>query len=275
MNKNYLGVKLTIFFLLLSGVSCNRNVAAVSGVDRNDEISYKDTRSNADVLPLYHLNHSSYQEAAESPVLFSYLVKSTYTVRAYATKSEHVGLVNKTKGDPNKVYVGENVAGFVYSFDVARLLCSKDSFGKGRQHNPDSIERFQIFVPFGKFFYEDYRIGREYLIFLERIPIAEKLWERYEVERKAKFFRAYEGNISIFTMDQGSIEGPPRRGIIDLTNNRHKKLVERVESVCQALRVRRVGKKLENLRRLADSPDEELRENAEYAIRWFSSRKPH
>lgn len=215
----------------------------------------------------------------EAPVLFEYLSNSDFVTFAVPQKVEPVAKLHMKKRDAERVDrgeirvdLGETNAGLLYSFRVEKTLCSSDFFANGRGPTQNLSNDFQIVVR-GVIMQEYYLAGRRYLIFLKRLQKDDDVYSFLNLKSDRTYYRAYDGKVSIFPSSPGSIEGPPTKGIIELPTKTHGKLVERIESLCSAMRPVKVAEKLKNLRALAKSPDVELRENAEYAIRWFASRK--
>jgi hypothetical protein len=61
---------------------------------------------------------------------------------------------------------------------------------------------------------------------------------------------------------------------LNVESENHQPLIRRIEQFCDALSSESVGGKIRDLKKLVDSEDEEMSENAAYAIRWLKSRKP-
>lgn len=267
-------VRVHFLFLFYAGLglSCASGVAQadrfVTTVDTSSSIRTTSTL-NGHGSP--QTKNSSKFDDTKEPLIFSYLLRSDFVVRARADSHSFVGLRYRLNRDSSRVDLGESVAAFVYSFSTERVVCSKSSLRSSRVVTRTMFKKFEVFIVSRDRFYEFYNDGGEYLIFLEQIPAEEKLWKTYEVGRDGKYYRAVKGAVSIF--GSGGVHDGPPKAIINLKSVTYAPLIKRIEALCGALSPSIASEKIRNLKVLAKSPDPEIRENAEYAIHWFSSNK--
>lgn len=204
------------------------------------------------------------EQPKDQPLLFSYLVNSDRVVVASWDKIAAVSKVEKKE----KLDLADLAAGILYSFKVERLLFSKTSLLAPEKSEQVHFPDFQIFIRVGTQG-ENYIQDRKYLIFLEEIPEQEELSLKFALAEDKKYFRALEGPETLYPNDAGGFHGPPKKGIIEMSDIRHQKLIERIETLCDALNQPGLDAKIQNLSKLLNSRDEEIQENALYAISWL------
>lgn len=207
---------------------------------------------------------------SDKPALFDYILNSDYVVVAQVVKTRPVGRIEKRETNANIVNLDDLFAGTLYLFSVETILCSiSDKLTENSQSN--IFRSFQRFVPVGTLD-ETYQEKKKYLIFLQQVPNEENLSRIFELEKDQTYFRPYEGRISIFS-NPGGFHSRSMKGIIDLSSTKDQILIKRIETFCKALSSEDINLKIENLKNLSESSDEELRENATYAINWLNSVK--
>jgi hypothetical protein len=164
-----------------------------------------------------------------------------------------------------KLDLSDMVAGFIYSFRVEKMLCSKQLFSAENTSQTDSLQNFQIFVPIGTQG-ENYQQGQRYLIFLRQIPTEENLASIYELDKNKIYFRPFEGDKSIFPNETEGFHSPPKKGIIGMSDSKYQDLITNINLLCSTLNESDIKTRLIKLQKLTESTDEELRKNAIYAI---------
>ena len=206
-------------------------------------------------------------DLAKKPALFDYLSSSRNAVLAKVVKSEPVGL--RQKKHPGSFDLEDSVAGGLYTFEVEKEVCRDLRSGPADR---DPMIRFQIFVPI-TVIDEPYKEGRRFILFLEEVNDVEFLIGKYELKKKT-YYRLYEGAKSLFHGLRDPFHAAPTKGLLNVESENHQPLIRRIEQFCDALSSESVGGKIRDLKKLVDSDDEEMSENAAYAIRWLKSRKP-
>lgn len=202
----------------------------------------------------------------KEPKIFYYTSNSDYVVVALLDTKEYVGKVEKK----NQFSLEDNVAGILYSFRVEKTLCSKGSFSPTGKNQTNSLADFQMFTGVASPD-ERYNKGQRYLLFLRQIPKEENLAAIYELDKEKKYFRAFNGERSIFSDGGGGFHSPPTKGIIEMSNSKYQDLIEKIETFCLAVNQAELKTRLTNLQNLAASPDEEIKSNAVYAIKVLQS----
>jgi hypothetical protein len=253
-------------------ISCHSQNISENGI--NDKFTIRANKINpqTDKFPLgttFQMTHSSTQP----PVIFQYAYESDYVVVANLTERKPVGKVNKKEKNENIYDLEDNVAGFLYSFTVEKTLCSKLSFSTKDNSSLVTMQEFQIFVPMERRLNERYSKGHRYLIFLRALPNLDELMATYELNKSKNYFEVFEGKESIFPSEGGDFHGPPRKGIIDLSSLKYQDLAQKIEDFCSAINESDLETKLEKLRSLTKSTDEDLRINAAYAIEVLQEAK--
>lgn len=200
-------------------------------------------------------------QSDEPPRIFYYASMSDFTVVAVLDKREFVGKAEKRK----KSDLSDIVAGWVYSFRVEKKLCSKQLFSAENTSQTDTLQNFQIFVPVGTQG-ENYQQGERYLIFLRQIPVEENLASIYELDKNKIYFRPFEGDKSIFPNETEGFHSPPKKGIIGMSDSKYQDLITNINLFCSTLNEPDIETRFIKLEKLTESTDEELRNNAIYAI---------
>jgi hypothetical protein len=206
-------------------------------------------------------------DSDEEPKIFHYAYNSDYVVVGTVVKVEAVGRVNKKEKRQNILDLGDAAAGFLYSFHIERVLCSKESSSLEANSQQNSMQEFQIFVPVEKRHKENYSIRQRYLIFLQTLPKQNELTSVYELNKSKTYFEAFEGKESILTSKDPSLDSTTKKGIIEMSNPKYQVLIEKIEVFCSALNETDKNMKIKKLQELTRSPDEQLRNSAIYAIK--------
>lgn len=239
---------------ILGGAACTSQ--QVSGSSDLRGMTQLETKTDKTDPPAQKTSDSE-----NGPSLFHFASGSDYVVIATMTERGPVGKVNKKA----ELDLADLVAGRLFSFQVEKLLCSKEQFLPVSFSEQKVIHDFQIFVP-GQISEENYLKDHKYLIFLQAQPETDKLAEVYELDKDKLYYRAFDGKTT-YLFPAG--HRTSTKGVIDLSDPEHQELAQRIEIFCKAFNETDKAARLNNLRKLADSPDEELKSNAAYAIKTF------
>jgi hypothetical protein len=122
------------------------------------------------------------------------------------------------------------------------------------------------FDPYLRTFSENLRVGREYLLFIRKVPNQEEFLSAYELDAGITYYRTYEG-------DRGAIELPdaahPEWEYAFITAT-----VSAVTAFCEAVRAPDQETKIRNLNHLRESASPVFRQSIDAAIRTLSTRTP-
>lgn len=199
--------------------------------------------------------------------LVEFIFNSEYIVLAKCEKLDPVALVDRSETNSNVVNLGELAAGTLFSFRVQKNLFSAN---KNNTNDPLSIT-FQIFGKTGNLA-EHYKVGNNYLIFLNKIPEESDLFSIYSLDRKQTYFAAHDGSSSFFSTSTDP-HSASSKGILDLSNPAHRSLSRVIITITNALDERSSKKQLSNLDRLRSSKDQEIRNLTELVIEKLEEEK--
>lgn len=263
---------LLVICIVLGGVLCG-SAYALNSVSGDDSISELESRVQTDRADFRVQPAETLQD---EPSIFRFVTNSNYVVAALLTEVKIVSRAKKPeKQNPEANADGlimgtpleDAVAGFLFSFQVENVIYSKSSLQKNASPGQSNLQNFQIFVP-AKFHNEHYEKDHRYLIFLETQPEPKKLIKDYDLDEQKIYYRAFDGKtVSLFWRGGSEMHLPSTKGIIDLSKSEYWELAQRIETFCSALDEPDVKSRLRSLRELTDSSDEELKNNAAYAIK--------
>lgn len=204
----------------------------------------------------------------EPPVLFQYLLESNFVVIAFTNKSTAVG-----KRVKNPVPdMADWMVGTVNQFQIEELLFSRELFFSNDPLSMDTTRTFETFKKTGNW-RETYKEDTRYLLFLKEIPKGDEIFATLELDKNKHYYRPYIGRQSIFPDPPDPMHGTYNVGRLDLSTGKYSRLIDSIKQLCEALSSGDNRERISNLQELAKSKDKVLRENAEYAIRFLSSKK--
>lgn len=202
----------------------------------------------------------------ELPAIFQFVSESDFVAIASTKRSIPIGKrVKKTELD-----LGDWVAGSVVEFQAEEVLFSKKLFESGIPLTMNSTKQFEILKRLD--FKESYKENTRYLLFLKAIPIDDHMFVELALDKTKLYFRPYTGTQSIFPDRADPMHGSFNLGIIDLNTGKYPELVDAIRQFCKALSPGEKTERIQNLRKLTESDNKVLRENAEYAVKYFSSQ---
>ena len=205
----------------------------------------------------------------EAPAIFKFILESDLVVIGSADKSNVVGKQNKKPMGSKDFDIKDWMVGGVYPVNVESVLFSKKAFEDAALPLP--IQRLEIFtekinVSDGGNLVQENR----YVLFLKRISKQDKMFNVLDLDSAKDYYETIVGSESIFPHSGPSMEGPSKRGLINLSSNYDSKLVENIRAFCDVLSQDNKDTRLNRLRELSKSTDSALRDNATYAIKFLS-----
>ena len=206
------------------------------------------------------------------PSLYHFILNSDYVLTALVTTKKPMSKTKKLekemlerRGNSNKefsVSINDIYTGSLYSFQVEKIHYAK--FDLETSTGEEKIISFQFFAPNASDS-DHYSEGQRYLIFLKKQPNQQDFVEKYELDKQTTYFAAFRSE-SRYLSKNPSIGF---KGIVDLAASENQEFAQKIETFCMALSEANINQKVRNLRNLAQSPDDILRANANYALKFL------
>jgi hypothetical protein len=202
----------------------------------------------------------------KAPPLMEFLLESDYVVIATVDRGTIIG---KRGTDPLHSDASERMVGYVEPLRIESIVFSKRTFEDGVALFSVKYPALELYSKIGNV--DDVVLkGTRYLLFLKAIPKDEEIFTTLELDKDKTYYRTFVGNQSLFPHSGISMEGPSKRGKINLSTGGDSKLAESIRRFCEALSSGDNDTRIRNLRKLANSNDQTLRENAEFAAKYLS-----
>jgi len=202
----------------------------------------------------------------DAPALFGFLIDSDYVVIAHRIGSKPVQRREKKQTPPNIVDL-ENWPGTVDQYEVDHFVFDREAFMASKSQKTNVLRTFQIYRNVS-----DWKMNVQenvkYLIFLKSIKQDDEMFSTLELDRDAMYYRPYIGSESIFPDPPDAMHGTNNLGRIEL-GSRYKVLIETIRVLAEALSPPSNEERIADLRKLTDSKNKILSENAKYAIRYL------
>lgn len=227
-------------------------------------VAYSSTATFAnDASPFYAIAKSEEQS------IHKYISNSDYVVTAKLIKTDVIGKVHKKA----ELDLSDYVAAWIYTFKVEKLLFTRENSSDTTLADRQ-LETFKMIARNGDI-REMYDDGDKFLFFLKKIPADDPEFGGLEIDKGQTYYRVYRGaqGESIFPGPGDPMHGKNAVGRIDVSNANWAVLIEQIKTLCQALSAGSKETVLINLRKLADSTnDDVVKENALFAIQDLQKR---
>lgn len=229
--------------------------------------SHVETKNKTVMIPMFSHEGTMLRELRddEPPALLEFILASDYVIIASAEEIKPVPKKERKPLNSKDFDMWEWTFGTLYPLKVERVLFSKEAFEKGVDAGGVQISKLEILTKTGVFA-ESLLEGNRYLLFLKDIPKDDELFKTLELEKGMKFYRTIVGSKSIYPELPNSMHSVSNQGKIDLTTGKYSKLVSNIEAFCEAISTGDKNHRTQKLQRLAESKDESLKANAEFAI---------
>ncbi len=258
--KNRELIVITIIVFCLFGGSC-LSQAVKESTETNVEKNVYAVKLSDSISRTNNPTIKEVRDLSGPTTLFNYVSGSNYVVTAIVRKQEYVGKIKKQK----ELDVSDYLAMYVFSLDVEKTLCSEGSLSNNPVSEIKQLETFQLIVPAENLLNENYKEGEKFLLFINEVNKEEDLSNIYELKSDKSYYRVFEGEECLLP-DKGNLHSPRKKGRINVSDSRYKSVIKRIEIFCSALNTREKQEKIQNLIKLLDTDDQELKENVLYAI---------
>lgn len=211
--------------------------------------------------------------------LYTRVSESVYVIKGRVVSGKGAGarVVPLSKEDVEKAMKGMPVrtsvepGGFLFTVAIDQTVCRQSDFAIGAAQIEAPTGLLCVFVPSGEppvqsvldprrhFLSEFLEPGREYLLFLRKVPDPEKLLSKYRLDSNLTYYRTYEGDRGAVALPDASHPEGPYAFVTPL--------VSAVTAFCDAAKAPEVETKVRQLNAVKDhSPDPAWRKSVDAAI---------